>query len=169
MDSMQNRPYGKSKRHPPALVRIKFAREKWEVSFVRLVTCTMILRRRIHPTNEVYRELHLSALFLGWPMSLIIRGGCLLKFRRVCFCSNSVTLEASIWKDYLDHEACCYCVGKISSSLAKESHGWRELPCSHAAHMQVMKPQRYVKCNQGFGIQTNSLVQWQMRAAMGSI
>ncbi|KAK7360722.1 hypothetical protein VNO77_02731 [Canavalia gladiata] len=82
-----------------------------QVAFVRFVTYITLLRIRICPTSKVYRELSLSALLLGWPMSLIVHGRCLLRSR------------------------------KISSSLAKESRGWRKLLRSHAEHMQVMKPQ----------------------------
>ncbi|KAK7321500.1 hypothetical protein VNO77_32212 [Canavalia gladiata] len=91
VDSIQNRPYDKSKCHPSALARTEFAVAKWEVAkacfareillikrhsflyifrtvqvaLVGFVTCTIFIRTRIHPTNELYGELYLSALFFG--------------------------------------------------------------------------------------------------------
>lgn len=36
-----------------------------KVAFVGFVTCTVFLRTRLHPTNEVNGNLYLSALFFG--------------------------------------------------------------------------------------------------------
>ncbi|XP_061347196.1 ABC transporter G family member 31-like isoform X2 [Gastrolobium bilobum] len=91
MESMQAHPYDKSRCHPSALARNKFAVSKWEitkacfarevllirrhsflyifrtiqVAFVAFVTCTVFLRTRLHPTDEAYGNLYLSALFFG--------------------------------------------------------------------------------------------------------
>ncbi|KAK7385522.1 hypothetical protein VNO78_31244 [Psophocarpus tetragonolobus] len=91
MTSMQTHPYDKSNCHDSALARTKYAVSRWEatkacferevllirrhsflyifrtcqVAFVGFVTCTVFLRTRMHPTNEVYGRLYLSALFFG--------------------------------------------------------------------------------------------------------
>ncbi|KAK7372089.1 hypothetical protein VNO80_05458 [Phaseolus coccineus] len=91
VDSLQSHPYDKSKGHPSALARTKYAVPRWDiakacfarelllmkrhsflyifrtcqVAFVGFVTCTIFLRTRLHPTNEVYGRLYLSALFFG--------------------------------------------------------------------------------------------------------
>ncbi|WJX58198.1 ABC transporter G member 31 [Trifolium repens] len=91
MDSLQAQPYDKSKCHPSALAKKKYAVSKLEVTkacfnreillikrhsflyifrtfqvaFVGFVTCTVFLRTRLHPTDEVYGNLYLSALFFG--------------------------------------------------------------------------------------------------------
>ncbi|KAL5580752.1 hypothetical protein UlMin_013194 [Ulmus minor] len=84
-------PYDKSKNHPSALSKTKFAVSKWElykacfaretllisrhrflyifrtfqVAFVGFVTCTMFLRTRVHPIDERNGNLYLSCLFFG--------------------------------------------------------------------------------------------------------
>ncbi|KAF5178577.1 Abc transporter g family member, partial [Thalictrum thalictroides] len=84
-------PYDKTKSHPSALFKTRFAVSKWElfktcfareillisrnrflyifrtcqVAFVGLVTCTMFLRTRVHPTDETNGNLYLSCLFFG--------------------------------------------------------------------------------------------------------
>ncbi|WOG90844.1 hypothetical protein DCAR_0310090 [Daucus carota subsp. sativus] len=84
-------PYDKSKGHPSALAKTRFAASKIElfktcfvrecllikrhsflyifrtcqVAFVGFVTCTMFLRTRIHPTDVINGELYLSCLFFG--------------------------------------------------------------------------------------------------------
>ncbi|KAG8371495.1 hypothetical protein BUALT_Bualt13G0093600 [Buddleja alternifolia] len=84
-------PYDKSKNHPSALPNKKYAVPKWElfkacftrelllmnrhrflyifktfqVAFVGIVTCTMFLRTRLHPTDVTNGELYLSCLFFG--------------------------------------------------------------------------------------------------------
>ncbi|KAG5122607.1 hypothetical protein JHK84_040947 [Glycine max] len=91
MESLQTHPYDKSECHDLALARTKYAVATWEVvkacfqrevllikrhsflyifrtcqvAFVGFVTCTIFLRTRLHPTNEVYGRLYLSALFFG--------------------------------------------------------------------------------------------------------
>ncbi|RYQ99046.1 hypothetical protein Ahy_B07g086895 [Arachis hypogaea] len=91
MESMQAHPFDKSKCHPSALAKSQFAVSKWElfkacfsreiilikrhsflyifrtfqVAFVGFVTCTIFLRTRLHPTDEVNGNLYLSALFFG--------------------------------------------------------------------------------------------------------
>ncbi|XP_020230451.1 ABC transporter G family member 31, partial [Cajanus cajan] len=91
VESMQSHPFDKSKCHSSALARTKYAVSKWEmakacyarevllikrhsflyifrtcqVAFVGFVTCTVFLRTRLHPTDEVYGHLYLSALFFG--------------------------------------------------------------------------------------------------------
>ncbi|AES98592.2 ABC transporter G family member 31 isoform X1 [Medicago truncatula] len=91
MDSLQAHPYDKSKCHPSALAQKKYAVSKLEVTkacfnrevllikrhsflyifrtfqvaFVGFVTCTVFLRTRLHPTDESYGSLYLSALFFG--------------------------------------------------------------------------------------------------------
>ncbi|RDX89206.1 ABC transporter G family member 31, partial [Mucuna pruriens] len=91
MESMHTHPYDKSKCHPSALARNKYAVSKWDivkacfarevllirrhsflyifrtcqVAFVGFVTCTVFVGTRLHPTNEVYGHLYLSALFFG--------------------------------------------------------------------------------------------------------
>ncbi|XP_028784726.1 ABC transporter G family member 31 [Neltuma alba] len=91
VDSMLSVPYDKSKSHPSALARTKFAASKWELSkacfarevllikrhsflyifrtcqvvFVGFVTCTIFIRTRLHPTDEYNGNLYLSALFFG--------------------------------------------------------------------------------------------------------
>ncbi|KAK7323814.1 hypothetical protein VNO77_27309 [Canavalia gladiata] len=44
------------------------------------------------------------------------------------------------WKDCLDNKECYYSVGKISHSLInnKGNRGWKELPRSHAVHMEFL-------------------------------
>lgn len=84
-------PYDKSKSHPSALSKSKYAVSKWElfkacfarevllisrhrflygfrtcqVAFVGFVTCTMFLRTRIHPVDEIEGNLYLACLFFG--------------------------------------------------------------------------------------------------------
>ncbi|OVA02681.1 ABC transporter-like [Macleaya cordata] len=84
-------PYDKTKSLPSALSKTKFAVSKRElfktcftrelllisrhrflyifrtcqVAFVGFVTCTMFLRTRLHPTNELNGNLYLSCLFFG--------------------------------------------------------------------------------------------------------
>ncbi|KAK4855084.1 hypothetical protein QYF36_003864 [Acer negundo] len=84
-------PYDKSKSHPLALPKTKFAVSNWElfssnfarelllinrhnflyifrtcqVAFVGFVTCTMFLRTRLHPRDEKNGQLYLSCLFFG--------------------------------------------------------------------------------------------------------
>ncbi|XP_043723660.1 ABC transporter G family member 31-like isoform X2 [Telopea speciosissima] len=84
-------PYDKTKNLPSALAKTNFAISKWElfkacfarevllirrnsflyifrtcqVAFVGFITCTMFLRTRIHPTNEMNGNLYLSCLFFG--------------------------------------------------------------------------------------------------------
>ncbi|KAL5750507.1 hypothetical protein ACOSP7_025110 [Xanthoceras sorbifolium] len=84
-------PYDKSKSHPSALSKTKYAVSNWElfttcfsrelllinrhrflyifrtcqVAFVGFVTCTMFLRTRLHPTDEKSGQLYLSCLFFG--------------------------------------------------------------------------------------------------------
>ncbi|ESW14206.1 hypothetical protein PHAVU_008G261600 [Phaseolus vulgaris] len=91
VESLQSHPYDKSKGHPSALARTKYAVPRWDiakacfarelllmkrhsflyifrtcqVAFVGFVTCTVFLRTRLHPTDEVYGRLYLSALFFG--------------------------------------------------------------------------------------------------------
>ncbi|QCE00887.1 ABC transporter G family member 31 [Vigna unguiculata] len=91
MESLQSHPHDASKGHPSALARTKYAVPRWDlakacfyrelllirrhsflyifrtcqVAFVGFVTCTIFLRTRLHPTDEVYGRLYLSALFFG--------------------------------------------------------------------------------------------------------
>ncbi|XP_059660861.1 ABC transporter G family member 31 [Cornus florida] len=91
VESSLSLPYDKSKNHPSALSKAKFAVSKSElfwtcfarelllisrhrflyifrtcqVAFVGFVTCTMFLRTRIHPTDEINGNLYLSCLFFG--------------------------------------------------------------------------------------------------------
>uniref|UniRef100_A0A5B7BKX4 Putative ABC transporter G family member 31-like n=1 Tax=Davidia involucrata TaxID=16924 RepID=A0A5B7BKX4_DAVIN len=91
VESSLSVPYDKSKSHRSALSKTKFAVSKLElfrtcfarevllisrhrflyifrtcqVAFVGVVTCTMFLRTRIHPTDEINGNLYLSALFFG--------------------------------------------------------------------------------------------------------
>ncbi|CAI8585681.1 unnamed protein product [Vicia faba] len=91
IDSLQAHPYDKSKCHPSALAQKKYAVSKLEVTkacfnreillikrhsflyvfrtfqvaFVGFVTCTIFLRTRLHPTDEIFGNLYLSALFFG--------------------------------------------------------------------------------------------------------
>ncbi|XP_054790659.1 ABC transporter G family member 31-like [Prosopis cineraria] len=91
VESMLSVPYEKSRSHPSALARTKFAASKWELSkacfarevllikrhsflyifrtcqviFVGFVTCTIFIRTRLHPTDEYNGNLYLSALFFG--------------------------------------------------------------------------------------------------------
>ncbi|XP_062085164.1 ABC transporter G family member 31 [Humulus lupulus] len=84
-------PYDKSKSHPSALSKSKYAASKWElfkacyareillisrhrflyifrtcqVACVGLVTCTMFLRTRLHPVDEIQGNLYLACLFFG--------------------------------------------------------------------------------------------------------
>ncbi|KAK4492092.1 hypothetical protein RD792_002889 [Penstemon davidsonii] len=84
-------PYDKSKSHSSALPTKKYAVTKWElfkacfwrelllinrhrflyifrtcqVAFVGVVTCTMFLRTRLHPTDVANGELYLACLFFG--------------------------------------------------------------------------------------------------------
>lgn len=91
LEAALNPPYDKSLSHPSALAKTKFAVPKSElfkacffrelllikrhsflyifrtcqVAFVGFVTCTMFLRTRIHPTDEMNGNLYLSCLFFG--------------------------------------------------------------------------------------------------------
>ncbi|ESR38298.1 hypothetical protein CICLE_v10027679mg [Citrus x clementina] len=84
-------PYDKSKCHPSALSKTRYAVSKWElfrtcfareilliqrhsflyifrtcqVAFVGFVACTMFLRTRLHPTDEKNGNLYLSCLFFA--------------------------------------------------------------------------------------------------------
>ncbi|XP_031399616.1 ABC transporter G family member 31 [Punica granatum] len=84
-------PYDRSKSHPTALSKTNYAVSRWElfktcfarellligrhrflytfrtcqVAFVGFVTCTIFLRTRIHPTDEINGNLYLSCLFFG--------------------------------------------------------------------------------------------------------
>ncbi|KAF8396936.1 hypothetical protein HHK36_018571 [Tetracentron sinense] len=60
VESILSVPYDKNKSLPSALSKTKFA-----VAFVGIVTCTMFLRTRIHPTDEINGNLYLSCLFFG--------------------------------------------------------------------------------------------------------
>ncbi|XP_022148375.1 ABC transporter G family member 31 isoform X2 [Momordica charantia] len=91
LESTLKHPYDKSQCHPSALARTKFAASRGElfkacfarelllisrhsflyifrtcqVAFVGFVTCTMFLRTRMHPTDEINGNLYLSCLFFG--------------------------------------------------------------------------------------------------------
>ncbi|XP_061368731.1 ABC transporter G family member 31-like [Gastrolobium bilobum] len=91
VESMCNAPFDKSKSHPSALPKTRFAVSKWDlfkaclsreltlisrnrflyifrtcqVAFVGFVTCTMFLDARFHPKDEAYGNLYQSALFFG--------------------------------------------------------------------------------------------------------
>ncbi|CAK7331242.1 unnamed protein product [Dovyalis caffra] len=74
VDSELSVPFDKSKSHPSALSKTKYAASRWElfktcfereVAFVGFVTCTMFLRTRLHPTDEANGSLYLSCLFFG--------------------------------------------------------------------------------------------------------
>ncbi|KAJ7959803.1 Pleiotropic drug resistance ABC transporter [Quillaja saponaria] len=91
LESMHSVPYDKSKCHPSALARSKFAVSTYElfkacfarelmlinrhrflytfrtfqVAFVGFVTCTIFIRSRLHPTDENNANLYLSSLFFG--------------------------------------------------------------------------------------------------------
>ncbi|KAE8039264.1 hypothetical protein FH972_011692 [Carpinus fangiana] len=91
LESSLSVPYDKSKSHPLALYKKKFAVSKFEhfnacfgrelllitrhsflyifrtcqVAFIGLVTCTLFLRTRLHPTDEMNGNLYLSGLFFG--------------------------------------------------------------------------------------------------------
>lgn len=91
LQSTLSNPYDKSKSHPSALSKSKYAASKSElfkacfarevllisrhrflyifrtaqVAFVGFVTCTMFLRTRLHPVDEIEGSLYLSCLFFG--------------------------------------------------------------------------------------------------------
>ncbi|KAK1586377.1 hypothetical protein Q3G72_001998 [Acer saccharum] len=91
VESYLDVPYDKSKSHPSALSKTKYAVSNWElfrtcfsrelllidrhrflyifktcqVAFVGFVTCTMFLRTRLHPSDEKNGQLYLSCLFYG--------------------------------------------------------------------------------------------------------
>ncbi|KAK2641153.1 hypothetical protein Ddye_022916 [Dipteronia dyeriana] len=91
VESSLDVPYDKSMSHPSALSKTKYAVSNWElfrtcfsrelllidrhrflyifrtcqVAFVGIVTCTMFLRTRLHPTDENNGQLYLSCLFFG--------------------------------------------------------------------------------------------------------
>ncbi|KAK8697785.1 hypothetical protein V6N13_113922 [Hibiscus sabdariffa] len=91
MDSTLSVPYDKSRSHPSALSKTKYAASRWEllnscfsreillitrhrflyifrtlqVAFVAFITGTIFLRTRIHPTDEINGNLYISALFFG--------------------------------------------------------------------------------------------------------
>ncbi|XP_022948217.1 ABC transporter G family member 31-like isoform X1 [Cucurbita moschata] len=91
LESSLNTPFDKSLSHPSALAKTKFAVSKRElfkacfsrevllinrnsflyifktcqVAFVGVVTCTMFLRTRLHPTDEINGNLYLACLFFG--------------------------------------------------------------------------------------------------------
>ncbi|XP_023513303.1 ABC transporter G family member 31-like [Cucurbita pepo subsp. pepo] len=91
LESNLNPPFDKSLSHPSALAKTKFAVSSSElvkacffreillmkrhsflyifrtcqVAFVGFVTCTMFLRTRLHPTDEINGSLYLSCLFFG--------------------------------------------------------------------------------------------------------
>lgn len=91
LQSVLSVPYDKSKNHPSALCKKEFSVSKREilracgareiilisrhrflyifrtcqVAFVGFVTCTMFLRTRLHPTDEINGNLFLSCLFFG--------------------------------------------------------------------------------------------------------
>ncbi|XP_057956194.1 ABC transporter G family member 31 isoform X2 [Malania oleifera] len=91
VESVLSDPFDKSKSHPFALFKTNFAISKREifgacfarelllisrhhflyifrtcqVAFVGFVTCTMFLRTRLHPTDEINGNLYLSCLFFG--------------------------------------------------------------------------------------------------------
>ncbi|KAJ6299528.1 hypothetical protein OIU76_020486 [Salix suchowensis] len=91
VDAELSVPFDKSKSHVSALSKTKYAVSRWElfktcfsrevllisrhrflyifrtcqVAFVGLVTCTLFLRTRLHPTDEMNGNLYLSCLFFG--------------------------------------------------------------------------------------------------------
>ncbi|KAJ1377530.1 P-loop containing nucleoside triphosphate hydrolase [Sesbania bispinosa] len=91
MESMYTAPFDKSKSHPSALPKSRFAVSKWDlfkaclsrelilinrhrflyvfrtaqVMFVGLITCTMFVKVRSGPKDEVHGTLYQSALFIG--------------------------------------------------------------------------------------------------------
>ncbi|KAL9367913.1 hypothetical protein Peur_039112 [Populus x canadensis] len=91
VDSELSVPFDKSKSHVSALSKTKYAVSRWElfktcfsrevllisrhrflyifrtcqVAFVGFVTCTLFLRTRLHPTDEMNGNLYLSCLFFG--------------------------------------------------------------------------------------------------------
>ncbi|KAK1586668.1 hypothetical protein Q3G72_004873 [Acer saccharum] len=91
VESSLDVPYDKSKSHPSALSKTKYAVSNWElfrtcfsrelllmdrhrflyifktcqVALVGFVTCTMFLRTRLHPSDEKNGQLYLSCLFYG--------------------------------------------------------------------------------------------------------
>ncbi|XP_022948220.1 ABC transporter G family member 31-like [Cucurbita moschata] len=91
LQSSLNTPFDKSLSHPSALAKTRFSASNCElfkacfsrelllisrhsflyifrtcqVAFVGVVTCTMFLRTRIHPTDEINGNLYLSCLFFG--------------------------------------------------------------------------------------------------------
>ncbi|KAF9599142.1 hypothetical protein IFM89_035421 [Coptis chinensis] len=91
VESTLSVPFDKAKSLPSALFKTKYAVSKWElfmtcfarecvlisrnrflyifrtcqVAFVGFVTCTMFLRTRLHPTDEINGNLYLSCLFFG--------------------------------------------------------------------------------------------------------
>ncbi|KAK4857178.1 hypothetical protein QYF36_025378 [Acer negundo] len=60
VESSLDIPYDKSKSHPSALSKTKYA-----VAFVGFVTCTIFLRTRLHPSDEKNGQRYLSCLFFG--------------------------------------------------------------------------------------------------------
>ncbi|XP_007016113.2 PREDICTED: ABC transporter G family member 31 [Theobroma cacao] len=91
LESTLSVPYDKSRNHPSALSKTRFAASKWEllrtcfarekllitrhsflyifrtcqVAFVGFVTSTIFLRTRLHPVDETNGNLYLSCLFFG--------------------------------------------------------------------------------------------------------
>ena len=91
LESSLNTPFDKSLSHPSALAKTRFSASNCElfkacfsrelllisrhsflyifrtcqVAFVGVVTCTMFLRTRLHPTDEINGNLYLSCLFFG--------------------------------------------------------------------------------------------------------
>ncbi|GLT73346.1 hypothetical protein SLA2020_452130 [Shorea laevis] len=91
LESSLSVPYDKYKSHPLALYKMKFTVSKFglfkasfgrelllisrhrflytfrtcQVAFIGLVTCTLFLRTRLHPTDEMNGNLYLSCLFFG--------------------------------------------------------------------------------------------------------
>ncbi|KAM6597358.1 hypothetical protein CsatA_007882 [Cannabis sativa] len=91
LQSHLSTPYDKSKSHPSALSKSRYAASKWElfkacyareillisrhrflyifrtcqVACVGFVTCTMFLRTRLHPVDEIEGNLYLACLFFG--------------------------------------------------------------------------------------------------------
>ncbi|KAK7306910.1 hypothetical protein VNO77_44871 [Canavalia gladiata] len=104
-----------------------------QVAFVRFVTYTILLRTRIFPTNEVYGELFLLSPLWKVPVEVWVS----------LYLFKSCHFKSQHWKDCPDLKACYYGVRKISSSLAKENRRRWKLPCPHAEHMQVRKPQKH--------------------------
>ncbi|GMI88964.1 ATP-binding cassette G31, PLEIOTROPIC DRUG RESISTANCE 3, pleiotropic drug resistance 3 [Hibiscus trionum] len=91
MESTLSVPYDKSRNHPSALSKTKYAASRWEllnscfareillitrhsflyvfrtlqVAFVAFITGTIFLRTRLHPRDEINGNLYISALFFG--------------------------------------------------------------------------------------------------------